>query len=247
MRSQKDSKSTEPSVKTLLVIMAKAPIPGEVKTRLTPAISPADAAKLSACFLEDRLAEMGKLDSCERALAFTPESSKSFFEKLAKGRFSLLPQKGMDLGERMSNVFKEKHRLGYGGVVLIGSDSPDLPNSIVSEAFDRLLSETVDVVLGPATDGGYYLIGMKRHHPELFENISWGTEKVLSTTLETARQSAVRTACLETWSDIDTIQDIRRFHHRYKDLPASEHRPGAITLSCLADLKIMGKTRCFPD
>lgn len=228
-------------MKKLLVVMAKAPVPGKVKTRLTPAVSSDDAAELSACFLEDRLAEMGMLVGCDRAIAFTPSNAKHCFEKFAGDRFSLFPQKGLDLGARMSNIFKEKRRQGYGGIVLIGSDSPDLPRSIVSEAFDRLVSESVDVILGPAVDGGYYLVGMKQHHPELFEEIPWGTGDVLKTTLEAARKSGIRVACLQTWNDIDTLEDIRRFFHRYEDLPAPKQCPGAITLAYLVNTRKMGK------
>lgn len=226
----------------LLVVMAKAPIPGQVKTRLTPALSINDAAELSVCFLKDRLTEMAKLDSCNHALAFTPRNAKHLFRGLVGNELSLFPQKGMDLGERMSNIFVEKRLEGYEAVVVIGTDSPDLPRSIVSEAFTRLQSESIDVVFGPAADGGYYLVGTKQHHPKLFKDIPWGTGTVLGATLKAARASGIRTECLQTWNDIDTIEDIRRFYYRYKDLPATEHRPGATTLAYLANMKEIRET-----
>jgi rSAM/selenodomain-associated transferase 1 len=223
----------------LLVVMAKAPVAGNVKTRLSPDLSADDAARLSACFLKDRLVEMGKLNGCDRAIAFTPEKAEHLFEQYSANRFSLFPQRGLGLGERMSNIFKEKHPEGYHAIVVVGTDSPDLPGSIVTEAFDRLMSEPVDIILGPAVDGGYYLVGMKRHHPEVFERIPWGTETVLAATLEAARESGIRTACLQTWHDIDTIADIRRFYDQYAHLSVTEQRPGAITMACLADMKGM--------
>ena len=221
--------------KAILVVMAKAPLPGRVKTRLCPPLSASQAAAVYDCFLQDRLREMGDLSGCDRAIAYTPEAAALRFRAYAAQSFDLFPQQGLDLGERMHNIFVDSCREGYGAVVVIGSDSPDLPKSIVQQAFERLSSGMTDVVFGPATDGGYYLVGMKETHPELFANVPWSTEKVLSTSLGIARALGIKTSLLPAWSDIDTYHDLLQFYRRYEGPSTPNDQPGALTMAYLRD------------
>ncbi|MEE8397525.1 MAG: TIGR04282 family arsenosugar biosynthesis glycosyltransferase, partial [Desulfobacterales bacterium] len=194
--------------KDILVVMAKAPVSGQVKTRLCPPLSPGQAAAIYDCFLKDRLREMSDLAGCDRAIAYMPQTAMSRFETYANGSFDIFPQRGNDLGNRMHNIFVDRFREGFVGVVIIGSDSPDLPKSIITESFQRLSCGKTEVVIGPATDGGYYLVGMKRIYPELFADVPWSTDKVLTTTLEIARSLGLRTDLLPEWSDIDTYHNL---------------------------------------
>ena len=225
--------------KTILVVMAKAPVPGQVKTRLCPPLSPRQAAAVYDCFLRDRLMEMGDLSDCDRAIAYMPATAAGRFKVYAYGAFAIFSQRGDDLGDRMHNIFIDRFREGYGAVVIIGSDSPDLPKSIVTQSFARLSSESTDVVIGPATDGGYYLVGMKRPYPELFANVPWSTDKVLSATLTIAQSLGIRTALLPAWSDIDTYHDLLVFYQRHERSATVKNQPGAITITYLRDHNII--------
>ena len=227
-------------MKTLLVVMAKEPVPGKVKTRLSPALSPVEAASLYDCFLQDRLKEMSDLSDVDKAIAYMPESATLAFNRYASGKFSVFPQKGQHLGERMHHIFIDKFGEGYSTVIVIGSDSPDLPKSIVSKAFDILRSETTDMVLGPATDGGYYLIGLKKGFPELFTDITWSTDTVLSATLEKAKALVIKTELLPIWSDIDEYQDLVTFYNRYKKPVLGQYQVAAKTIAYLKQIKALG-------
>lgn len=225
--------------RTIVVVMAKAPVPGQVKTRLSPPLSSVQAAAVYDCFLKDRLREMGDLVGCEKAIAYMPEAATRRFKVYGFGSFDIFPQRGRDLGDRMHNIFIDKLREGYGAVVVIGSDSPDLPKSIITQSFERLSSELTDVVIGPATDGGYYLLGMKRPYPELFADVPWSTGGVLSTTLAITRSLGIRTALLPAWSDIDTYRDLLVFYQRHEKSATVKNQPGAITIAYLRDHNII--------
>jgi len=225
----------------LLVIVAKDPVPGKVKTRLLPQLSPAVAADLYRCFLLDRISEINALNGVDRAIAYTPEGARKTFTALALDGFKLFPQRGKDLGERLNNIFLEKLALGYNAVSIVDSDSPDLPNSIVEESFQLLLSKQAEVVFGPCHDGGYYLVGMQKPHPELFRNIPWSTDNVLSTTLEKAKKMGLNVKMLSYWNDLDTFQDLLKFYNKHKDRPLSKDWTGNKTFSFLSRLRKIDK------
>lgn len=174
--------------------MAKEPVPGQVKTRLFPQLSPIEAAHLYLCFLQDMMTEMSALEGIELAIAYTPEHAGKTFASIALKGFLLFAQRGKGLGERLCNIFMEKLEEGYEAVSIINSDSPDLPMSLVAESF-QLLSHQADVVFGPCNDGGYYLIGMQKICPELFVDIPWSTGSVLSKSLEIARNQVSKQHC----------------------------------------------------
>lgn len=195
-----------------LGIFAKQPVPGGVKTRLAAAVGHELAARAHRAFVEDLL-ERFRNAADQRLIVFTPDDARGFFQGIAAGQYDLLPQGTGDLGQRLQRFFASV----LGGaraeqtpgpdrrVVVIGSDSPTLPLTYVEEAF-RLLGSN-DVVIGPSTDGGYYLIGCRALVPALFTDMAWGGSHVLAQTVSRLSGTAHRMALLPPWYDVDTIDD----------------------------------------
>ena len=155
-----------------LAIMAKAPKAGAVKTRLCPPLSPGQAAGLARCFLLDKIAQVRGLSGAGPVIAYTPPSERDLFERLAPD-FALMPQHGRDLGERMRSTLATLLGAGHRAAIAIGTDTPTLPAAVLQQAVDLAASGEVDLVLGPAEDGGYYLIGVRADHPTLFDDVPW--------------------------------------------------------------------------
>jgi rSAM/selenodomain-associated transferase 1 len=221
----------------LLVVVAKEPVPGKVKTRFIPQLSPADAAGLYRCSLHDRITEISALNGVDRAIAYTPEDARDTFTELSLDGFELFAQRGKGLGEKLNNIFQDNLARGYQAVSIVDSDSPDLPKSIINESFGLLLSKQAEVVLGPCHDGGYYLVGLRKPYPELFRNIPWSTKNVLSTTLVKAGKMGLNVRLLSRWNDLDTFEDILEYYNRYKDRPLSKNWPGKKTFVFLSQLE----------
>jgi rSAM/selenodomain-associated transferase 1 len=196
-------RSAGPAGRTL-GLFAKEPVPGRVKTRLVAGSSPEWAAAVARAFLEDLVERLSQV-AARRVLAFAPPEGEPFFSALVQGRFSLTPQADGDLGRRMAAFFAEQFRSGAGAVVLVGADSPTLPTAFVEQAFTEL--EHADVVLGPATDGGYYLVGCAGRLPPIFDGPAWGSRRVLAETIDRLADPSWRLALLPPWYDIDTIED----------------------------------------
>ncbi len=192
-----------------LAIMAKAPRAGEVKTRLCPPLSPADAAALYRCFLLDKVAQVRALDGARAVIAFTPDTDRDVFEALAPG-VDLLAQRGDDLGRRLLNGLDDLLRSGSLGALMIDSDTPTLPTEFLRQAIDVVMKPDVDVVLGPTDDGGYYLIGMRAVWPALFDAMPWSTPDVFPETMRRAGALGLRVTCLPAWFDVDTARDLDR-------------------------------------
>jgi uncharacterized protein len=193
-----------------VAIMAKAPTPGQVKTRLCPPLSYDEAAHLYRCFLLDKIEQVKALRGAERAIAYTPEDSKSFFEALAAPAFLFVPQTGPDLGARLINTLTQLLALGYQKVMAIDSDTPTLPVDHLRQGFALLNKPGIDVVLGPCEDGGYYLIGVHEIHRELFDDMAWSSPQVLPETIRRAEAKRLKVACLPAWYDVDTPEDLQR-------------------------------------
>ncbi|HEY5626556.1 MAG TPA: TIGR04282 family arsenosugar biosynthesis glycosyltransferase [Nitrospira sp.] len=196
-----------------LVIFSKAPIPGQVKTRLCPPLTGDEAATLHGSFVLDTL-ERSKLAVAklklplDRYLACSPSSTAVFFKIMEERQgVKLIDQEGDDLGERMSRAFEHLFAQGYKQVLIAGTDVPSLPLDRYAQALSLL--EKYDLVLGPALDGGYYLIGLKKPAPALFEHIPWSTNQVLALTCEKAKTLGLDIALLPEWRDIDTIDDLQ--------------------------------------
>jgi len=231
------------NAKLLLVVMAKAPVPGKVKTRLIPRLTPEEAVDLYRCFLQDRIRTIDSLTGVDRAIAFTPADARDMFIPFSQNGIHLFSQKGSNLGERLNNIFVEKLAGGYDAVSIIDSDTPDLPQSTIQESFKRLVSDQADAVFGPCHDGGYYLVGMRKPHPELFDDIAWSTETVLTKTLEKARQLHVKTDLLPWWNDLDTYEDLVVFYNKYRNQRNERHRAGEQTFGYLSRLKTIVEER----
>lgn len=196
-----------------LIIFAKAPVPGQVKTRLCPPLTPDEAATLHGSFVLDTL-ERTKLAvsklrlPLDRFLACAPAASHVFFKIMEERHgVSLIDQAGEDLGMRMHQAFTQMFARGYRRVILVGTDVPSLPLAHYQQALAALA--THGLVLGPAQDGGYYLIGLTRAVPELFSEIPWSTDQVFIQTRDKAERLHLKAACLPPWRDIDTIQDVQ--------------------------------------
>jgi len=216
----------------LLIIFAKEPVPGQVKTRFSPPLSGEDAARVYQAFLEDILEEMGRLPESRLALACSPETAWPFFKKLAPAGALVFPQEGPGLGERLAQAFDLAFTLGYETVLIRNTDSPDLPGELVLAAARTLESGPADLVLGPNPDGGYYLVGLKKPQPELFQGISWSTATVLGDTLTRAHILHMAVHLLPPWPDIDTIADLRAFAAR----PPLPNAPGHRSYLCVREL-----------
>ncbi len=194
-------------MKNLLIIFAKAPEAGRVKTRLTPFISPETAAKLQEAFLLDIL-KMSKSTKWSRLIACAPNTRHVFFQRCEREEaIRLIRQEGGDLGERMKTAFQQAFLEGFERVVIIGCDSPTLCAFHIEEAYEGLANNSV--VLGPSLDGGYYLIGAKTPLvPALFSRMDWGTETVLCETLKRLNAAQRPYHLLPFWYDIDLPGDL---------------------------------------
>jgi uncharacterized protein len=195
--------------RTVVVVFAKAPRPGGVKTRLCPPLSATAAAQLYRCFVLDILDRVRAVNGITPAVAYAPRRGRRFFAAV-RPRMLLIPQAGADLGARMAGVFERLFARGFEAVVLIGADSPTLPPAYLRRAIRAVRRSDVDGVIGPSEDGGYYLIGLRRPCPELFDGIAWSTGRVLAQTLARARRAGRRLRALPTWYDVDTVEDLRR-------------------------------------
>jgi rSAM/selenodomain-associated transferase 1 len=196
-----------------LVIFAKAPIPGQVKTRLCPPLTPDEAATLHGSFVLDTL-ERTKTAAAtfqlplDRYLACAPDSTHVFFRIMEERQsVRLIDQVGDNLGARMNHAFETLFAQQYTRMVIVGSDVPSLPLERYQQALAAL--ESHDLVLGPALDGGYYLIGLNRPNPDLFTDIPWSTDQVLPRTQAKAGTLGLKTALLAPWRDVDTIDDLQ--------------------------------------
>ncbi len=193
-----------------IAIMAKAPLPGEVKTRLCPPLSFDTAAQLYQCFLLDKFAQVNALQRATPVVSYSPADSRSTFEALAPAHFMLIPQRGDDLGARILSTFEQLFRQGFTQVMVIDSDTPTLPVAYLERALLLIAEGENDVVLGPTEDGGYYLIGLRQSHRELFEQMPWSTSEVFPETRRRSAQYGLRVACTECWYDVDTPDDLTR-------------------------------------
>jgi uncharacterized protein len=191
-----------------LIVMAKAPVAGEVKSRLVPPLSFEEAAELYRCLLLDLLENVASFEEADLYLAFTPADAAHSFRDLAPPNFTCVPQRSGDLGERMAGIFEDSFEKGYERAVVIGSDLPVFPSSFLRDAF-RALAGSSDVVLGPSRDGGYYLIGLSRLLAEIFTHIPWGTARVLQATRDRLSRIGVEPLLLPGWFDVDTVEDLR--------------------------------------
>jgi rSAM/selenodomain-associated transferase 1 len=187
-------------------VICKAPRAGSSKTRLLEVFEPGDAAALSAAFIRDvaDLVEEAVGRTGGRGYAiYAPPDAGAELASLVPGTFGLLPQADRDLGVVLRGAARLLIERGHDAAILINSDSPTLPVAFLVEAVDRLKAAGDRAVLGPAMDGGYYLIGVKDDHPALFQNIPWSTSSVTARTLAQAASIGLSVEILPGWYDVD--------------------------------------------
>jgi len=192
---------------TSLIVFAKKPVPGKVKTRLIPHITPEKAAELYEAFFVDLVNKIkNNIEVVDLAVAYTPAYGEKVYHELIGSSVNLFPQRGDNLGERMKNAFEATFARGAKRVVIIGTDSPTLPISYIQKAFHVL--KNVPIVVGPTFDGGYYLIGLSEFNGEIFNDIRWGTSEVFHQTLIRIKTLNKQLFVLPPWYDIDTPFDL---------------------------------------
>jgi len=203
-----------------LGIFVKHPVPGQVKTRLACELGSEQAAHVYGAFVADLL-DRFRTTADRRVLGFAPDTAAAhdYFRSLAGDDYVLWPQPDRTLGRRMGAFFEQYVDSKHTRTVLIGSDSPTLPNRLIDEAFKCLMQR--DCVLGPATDGGYYLIGLRGQHPKLFERIAWSGPRVLQQTIERLIEQNVSLALLDPWYDVDTLDDLELLRGHLQSLEHS--------------------------
>ncbi|HEX9392685.1 MAG TPA: TIGR04282 family arsenosugar biosynthesis glycosyltransferase [Usitatibacteraceae bacterium] len=192
----------------VLIVFAKAPVPGEVKTRLIPALDAEHAAMLHAALTERALATALDSDADLIELCCAPDDSHSFFQSCAEDfEIELTLQGGGDLGERMLRVL-ERALSEFAGAIIIGADCPALTAKHIDAAAAALAKH--DIALTPAEDGGYALIGARRTHPDMFKDISWGSGSVLEQQRHNLKACGLRWHEMETLWDVDRPADLPR-------------------------------------
>lgn len=196
-----------------LIVFAREPLPGTVKTRLAAAVGDQAAAELYETMLQDVLKTARQLSDTEIVVFWACEE-ESLPVLADRYRCRSRRQRQGDLGQRMQAAFEEMFADGYEQCCIIGSDAPDLPLSYIQDACQLLASEKTDVVFGPGRDGGYYLLGLRQVWPQLFKDISWSSAFVLEQSLAAAHYSGLTAALLPEWQDIDTLEDLQAFQER---------------------------------
>lgn len=196
-----------------LGIMTKVPQAGKVKTRLSPPLTPDEAAQLNTQFLHDLGQSISTATSqapARGAGIYTPIGAEAAYDTILPGAFFLLPQRGNDFGERLHLAAEDLFKVGFASVCLVNSDSPTVPASSFVEAARKLAESGDRIVIGPSDDGGYYLIGLKRPHWRIFEKIDWSTERVLEQTLQRAAEIGVEVHQLPNGFDVDDRVTLQR-------------------------------------
>lgn len=221
------SSEERPEQRRALVVFAKHPTPGRVKTRLSPSLSGVEAARLYHAFLQDAV-EIACRIPASRYLAVSPWSKAAWFRALAADD-GLVAQGSGGLGRRLARVTEARFRDGASAVVVLGSDSPTLPPSFVESAFLRL-EAGADAVFGPAEDGGYYLVGLGRPCAPLFEGVRFSGPETLAATLAAAVRERLRVELLPPWYDVDGPGDLARLRRELERAEGPSPAPHTASL-----------------
>jgi uncharacterized protein len=213
-----------------IAVMAKAPRIGAAKTRLVPPLSAVEAAELSGCFIHDaaeNIAAAASRTAIDGYVAYSPAEAENEFAPLLAGGTRLLASRRAGLAASLHDAATDLLDAGYGSVCLVNSDSPTLPTEIIVDAVRALAPPGDRILLGPAEDGGYYLIGLKQAHARLFEDIAWSTKRVFAQTVERAREIGLDPIVLPMWYDVDDIAALWRLDAELRGTGDS-HNSGAV-------------------
>ncbi len=243
-----------PPGRCALAVMTKAPRAGKVKTRLTPPLTPEEAAALNICFLRDTAAAIMQTvakGGAQGVGVFTPAGSESAFADILPMQFELVLQRGEAFGERLIAAAEDIFALGFTSLCLIDSDSPTVPLAAYHFAVQKLANPEPTSVLGPSDDGGYYLIGLNRMQRRLFEDIAWSTERVFDQTVQRAQESQLPMEFLPTWYDVDDRTTLRRLCDELLGDPAGPSSAGYAAPETKAFLQRLiareGRERIWPE
>jgi uncharacterized protein len=196
-----------------IAILAKASAPGRTKTRLVPPLTFEQAAALNTAFLQDiagNLLLARSYAAIAGYVAFAPAGSEEFFRGTLPSAIGLIDACLPNFGDCLLRTIEEIFARGHASAVVLNSDGPTLPTALLIETADALARPGERAVLGPSTDGGYYLLGLKTPHRRLFEEITWSTERVAAQTLERARELSLEVHMLPAWYDVDDVEGLRR-------------------------------------
>lgn len=226
----------------VVAMMARAPS-AQGKSRLAAHLDPVTHAALRAALFDDTFETLSGITCADRVVLCDPPEACDEVRKRVGTRATVVAQRGSDLGARLTHALDDLSAAGATAIVFIGSDTPDLPPARIVQAIGILAQHDDRVVLGPADDGGYYLIGVKPWHGHVFTDIAWGTDSVLRQTMARARRLGLRATRLAPWADVDTLDDLSRIvGHSNGQAPR--------TVACLqrltapdADLSIPGRRR----
>lgn len=210
------------TVDAILGVFAKWPEPGKVKTRLAASLGTEPAARIAMAFLRDVLERLRPV-SANRYLLYTPAEAQGHFASLETD-YMLEPQSSGDLGQRLASFFRWAFGQGAQRVIAMGTDSPTLPLSFVHQALEGLSHS--DVVIGPATDGGYYLLGCREWLPDLFDAIEWSTAGVMAQTVQRAQACGCALSLLPPWYDVDTPEEWQMLQGHLLAMRAANLDPG---------------------
>jgi uncharacterized protein len=196
-----------------IIIFLKYPESGKVKTRLAKTIGNQHAANLYKNFIIDTLKSVSQLSLAKKVIFAYPKEKIGLVKTITETTDPIYEQEGNDLGQKMYNAFLETHQMGFSKTIIIGTDSPNLPLSHITQAFDNLTQK--DVVIGPTSDGGYYLIGCKHNtlSANWFNNVKWSTNTVFQKTIDNIKKEKNSYHILEKWYDIDTYEDLKKLKH----------------------------------
>ena len=207
--------------------MAKASAPGRAKTRLVPPLTFEEAAVLNTAFLQD-VADNVLLAARDASIAgyaaYGPPGSEDFFRRTLPGAIGLIEAWRHNFGDCLVHTIEEIFARGHVSAVVLNSDSPTLPTAFLVETAAALARPGDRAVLGPSSDGGYYLLGLKAAHRHMFENIAWSTEQVAKQTLERAREIGLDVHRLPVWYDVDDVDGLRRLRAELSDWPDAQRR-----------------------
>jgi uncharacterized protein len=220
-----------------IAVMAKASAPGHAKTRLVPPLNYDEAAALNTAFLQDvtdnmLLAAREAAPGAEIAAyaAYGPPGSEDFFRRHLSASIGLIPAWLPNFGDCLYHTISEIFARGHAAAVVLNADSPTLPTALLNETAEMLAQPGDRAVLGPSSDGGYYLLGLKAPHRRIFDDIAWSTERVSQQTHERAREIKLDVHRLPEWYDVDDIDCLRRLHSEFRRLESPSRQPDALRL-----------------
>lgn len=210
-------------MKRAVIIMAKAPLAGTVKTRLEPVLSAAQCAGLAACFLRDTVNKAESLENQSLIIAYSPAGERDYFNRFARKKTSFVEQKGDSLGEKMFSAFEFAFSRNIETAVMIGTDSPTFPAGFIERAFELLETDS-DAVLGKTEDGGFYLIGLRRLDARIFAGAQWSSAETFAQVRQNIMNLDWRLGEVPAWYDVDEPPDLEQLSGEFSNDPNAQKR-----------------------